>query len=144
MSTEVITLNVFTLHTVNNPSWKYLTVANSCHVSKMNKMYQQISVHIGWACMKIIPILYGKCTIICPAWYIWHTLYGISLKRCIYFVFFMGTKINKLVRYNINKNQMHTWSIALKLSYAYGRFIWGISKYESNTAERNDLFLMDL
>ena len=47
MSTEVITLNVFTLHTVNNPSWKYLTVANSCHVSKMNKMYQQISVHIG-------------------------------------------------------------------------------------------------
>ena len=49
MSTEVITLNVFTLHTVNNPSWKYLTLANSCHVTKMNKMYQQISVHIGWA-----------------------------------------------------------------------------------------------
>ena len=127
MSTEVITLNVFTLHTVNNPSWKNLTLANSCHVTKMNKMYQQISVHIERA----------------PAWYIWHTLYEISLKRCIYFVFFMGTKTNKHVRYNINKNQMHTWSIALKLSYAYGRFIWGISKYESNTAERKDLFLMD-
>ena len=59
MSTEVITLNVFTLHTVNNPSWKYLTLANSCHVTKMNKMYQQISVHIGWAYRKISPILYG-------------------------------------------------------------------------------------
>ena len=139
---------MFTLHTVNNPSWKYLTLANSCHVTKMNKMYQQISVHIGWAYRKISPILYGKhsgkLTIICSAWYIRHTLYGITLKSCIYFVFFMGTKISKLVRYNINKNQMHTWSIALKLSYAYGRFIWGISKYESNTAERNDLFLMDL
>ena len=108
MSTEVITLNVFTLHTVNNPSWKYLTLANSCHVTKMNKMYQQISVHIGWAYRKISPILYGKIHHnLFSLIYTTHALQNIANELHL-FCFFMGTKINKHVRYNINKNQMHT------------------------------------